>query len=374
MNPVLLFRHLQRCGLDNQSPRTQRQIVLSNQIGLSGTLATLPYQVFYLVFDAGLLAGLLVFNLFIMGAYLLVPWMNQNGHHNRSRDLALSIACVQILVVTWWISSAAGVHLYFFSLGGAFFLIFSAYRRWWMTLLILLTALLFLLSHFAFPPDRALVPLPHEVLNALFVYSAAGAFVLAAAFSYLFRSEIERAEKQLMMANTNLEQLSETDPLTGLSNRRGMEAYLGHLQKTGEGYAFILGDIDHFKHFNDTYGHQEGDQCLQKVAQVLTETVRRPQDRILRYGGEEFAIILPGTNLEEATHIAERIRFKIAGQPGPDASPKDSITMSFGVSCSPQSSADPGAVIEAADRSLYRAKSEGRNCTRSEALHDASQP
>lgn len=298
-------------------------------------------------------------------AYLSVPWLNHRGFHDRARNLALTTALTQLLVVTWCISSGAGVHLFYFSLGGAFFLIFHTYRQWWMFLLIALAAILFLVCHFAFPPDRALMPLPTEVLNALFVYSAVGAFAVSAGFSYLFRAEIERAESQLRASNQSLEQLSETDPLTMLTNRRGMELYLEQLRQSGEGYAFILGDIDHFKHFNDTYGHQEGDHCLQKVASTLQNTVRRPQDRVLRYGGEEFAVILPGTQLDEATRIAERIRLKVAALQGPEANPDDRITISFGVSCSHSSPADPQTLIEAADQALYQAKKDGRNCTRS---------
>ena len=190
-------------------------------------------------------------------------------------------------------------------------------------------------------------------------------------------TERKRAEKALEKSNRKLEALSNTDGLTGIANRRRFDEimaqeYARHA-RSGAKLSLILLDIDHFKSFNDCYGHLSGDECLQQVAQVMAECASRPADLVARYGGEEFACILPETDSSGAVAIAEKIRRDIIDRAIPHKGSKvaDYVTASLGVvtvRCAIGGSAVD--VVARVDELLYRAKSSGRNRVEFVASHD----
>lgn len=157
-----------------------------------------------------------------------------------------------------------------------------------------------------------------------------------------------------------------TDELTGLSNRRAFDDALAAEVERGRRYGAELGlvllDIDNFKSINDTYLHQTGDIVLREVARVLREESREV-DLPARYGGEELAVIVPGTGLEGAFNLAERIRTRIAGLQIPriDGNGTISVTTSCGVAAVPPTAANDLLLVAAADRALYEAKGTGKN-------------
>ncbi|MCA9733317.1 MAG: diguanylate cyclase [Deferribacteres bacterium] len=164
--------------------------------------------------------------------------------------------------------------------------------------------------------------------------------------------------------------LAYRDALTGIANRRQFEETLAlewrRAKRINAPISMIMIDIDHFKNFNDTYGHQAGDECLKKVAAVLNNTVTRPGDLVARYGGEEFAVILTTGN-RGALLLAQKMRLKISKlQIHHELTESDRhITISLGVATQyPASESSPAELIEEADKALYRAKNEGRNKTR----------
>jgi diguanylate cyclase len=171
------------------------------------------------------------------------------------------------------------------------------------------------------------------------------------------------------------EEHSNTDALTGLANRRSLEAFLRRAQITameaGTPLSVLMIDIDHFKQFNDSYGHQVGDQVLRLVGRVLQESVR-DCDLAARYGGEELIAVLPGTPLETCAETAERIRRRISEArltrraTGEEVS---SVTVSIGVAEFRMAESADG-MIERCDRALYQAKRSGRNCVAREPLTD----
>jgi diguanylate cyclase (GGDEF)-like protein len=147
------------------------------------------------------------------------------------------------------------------------------------------------------------------------------------------------------------------DPLTGLANRRFMEIQLDKSLDSAKRYrealSIIIVDIDHFKNYNDSHGHQEGDRLLGMLAGILLEEVRMA-DYVFRYGGEEFLIVLPETSLERACETAERLRKVVEAETG-------GLTISLGVASLTESLQKKDQLIDAADKALYRAKENGRN-------------
>ncbi len=170
------------------------------------------------------------------------------------------------------------------------------------------------------------------------------------------------------MAEIALEDLATRDSLTGLANRRSLDKKM-HLewkcaQRSGSPLAFILADVDHFKAYNDHYGHQQGDECLRAVAEAIDTSVFRPSDMASRYGGEEFAIVMPNTDLAGALAVAERIRLAVGDRqlPHDRSTTSPNITLSLGVAAmTPSARNSTERLIAAADAALYRAKHEGRN-------------
>jgi len=169
---------------------------------------------------------------------------------------------------------------------------------------------------------------------------------------------------RIRAAHDKLERLSETDGLTGLANRRHLMEALDVEEKRGTryGHAFslLMIDVDHFKKYNDTYGHQAGDVALARVGTVLKESIR-DVDRAGRYGGEEFAVVLPETPLAAALVVAERIRARMEGEKLPVKSGEASVTLSIGVAERPTHAATAAEIVAVADAALYDAKEEGRN-------------
>jgi len=157
------------------------------------------------------------------------------------------------------------------------------------------------------------------------------------------------------------------DPLTKISNRRGFENRLkvewGRAHREGTPISFLIMDIDKFKNYNDTYGHQQGDVALKTFAEAASKTLMRAVDFAARWGGEEFVILLPGTDVEGAAGIAERVRENVeATVIYAEDGAETRITVSIGVnSIIPEDDSDVSDFISKADQALYKAKESGRN-------------
>ena len=162
--------------------------------------------------------------------------------------------------------------------------------------------------------------------------------------------------------------MSSVDGLTGLSNRRRFDEYMDQEWRRGGRNEYpislLMIDVDHFKLYNDTYGHQQGDNCLRAVAEEIATHLRRSSDLTARYGGEEFAVVLPDTPLEPAMDLAERIRAGIDGlnMEHTASETADHVTISIGLSSVvPSDEITIESFIEAADKNLYQSKHNGRN-------------
>jgi len=176
---------------------------------------------------------------------------------------------------------------------------------------------------------------------------------------------------KLRSANRQLRRLSVSDELTGLANRRHFDRCFGGEWRVAARQQYpislIFIDIDHFKRYNDHYGHLAGDRCLQKLGEALKLSVQRPHDLAARYGGEEFVILLPHTTPAEALRVAEKIRQRVHALKIPHHYSTDAgvVTASFGVAgMVPSQSVHPEFLLKQADSALYEAKASGRNQVR----------
>jgi len=211
-----------------------------------------------------------------------------------------------------------------------------------------------------------------------YVLCVFGVFVLGGAVYGFREGQIKAREQKLQQlvsertreleqANQMLARFSYLDAVTGIANRRSFDASLDlewrRVRREGVPVSLVMIDIDHFKGFNDTYGHQPGDDCLRTVAQTLRRTLHRPGDLCARYGGEEFAVILPGTDPTGAAAVAESLRACIEDLAIPHAaSTKSVVTISVGVATAlPGDQATAESLVGSADKVLYEAKRSGRN-------------
>ncbi len=188
----------------------------------------------------------------------------------------------------------------------------------------------------------------------------AGALVGAFVF------EFHRLQMRLSAANHRLAELADTDALTGLGNRRSFDRLLAQewarAARNDGTLGLLLLDIDYFKNYNDRYGHQAGDVCLQRFGSAIRDTLRRPGDFAARYGGEEFAVILPQVDHNGALHVAEAIRRAIEQLAISQGNGAGTVTCSIGVAVATVvSGTDPSVLITRADSALYAAKKTGRN-------------
>jgi len=194
----------------------------------------------------------------------------------------------------------------------------------------------------------------------------------AGAMDYLIKGEIdvrslERSLRYALKLGETLEELRRLathDALTGLLNRRVFEQTLveevERAKRFGRGFGLIICDIDHFKHVNDTHGHPAGDEVLKEVARRLKAGLRTV-DRVMRYGGEEFAILIPEATSHIAREVAQRLNAGVKASPIQAGGQSLSITMSFGVAVFPTDGDTDALVVQAADEALYAAKSAGRD-------------
>lgn len=221
---------------------------------------------------------------------------------------------------------------------------------------------------FAIGASDYLVKIPDKIELIARVRAHSRSFLAQVERDDAYRS-LAALKHELELKNAELSRLSTVDGLTGLANRRRFDEVLEQecrrARREGAPLALIMTDVDFFKKYNDTYGHQGGDECLRKVAAVLAQSARRPADLAARYGGEEFALVLPHTTLEGAGVVAETLRAGVAalGLLHAASSVASHVTLSLGVAVGEATEADlaPEDLLQRADSALYEAKRGGRD-------------
>ncbi len=212
-----------------------------------------------------------------------------------------------------------------------------------------------------------------KLLNSLTSQTAAA--IQTALFSqynqdyfYILEDSLVKWTFALEQANKQLQKLALVDELTQIINRRGFEQYFDReyrrMKRDKKPLSLIIADVDYFKNYNDRYGHKAGDLCLKQIAQTIKSSLKRAGDLVCRYGGEEFAIILPDTDSYGAVHLAETIREQIQQLNiiHESSSVSSLITLSLGIATTMATTASqPDIMLKAADNALYQAKQQGRD-------------
>ncbi|ROU02262.1 diguanylate cyclase [Marinobacter sp. R17] len=196
----------------------------------------------------------------------------------------------------------------------------------------------------------------------------AGLYAQVQDYSHRLEEKVAERTAELELLNEELQRLADRDGLTGVANRRSGDAYLRDTwlrqRRKPQPMSVIMLDVDYFKPFNDAYGHQRGDDCLIQVAAALTGELRRSSDMVVRYGGEEFMLILPETDRDGATQVAENARLAVEalGIEHSQCPSGDRVTVSVGSATTiPRENGSVEALVYAADQALYKAKQNGRN-------------
>ena len=331
--------------------------MLTERVAVVAAATTVPYEIYYAATDLHAYLSVFVANLIFVSVCIAAVWLNRARRHDLALDLMVTALYVHLFVITAFLSTGPGVHLFYFALGGSLGMFFIAGREGQAAALTLLAAALFVVCEVAFPPGSTSVQVPAAVARVMYAVNAVAAVLVAGGFAYLFRLDIDRVERDLTRSNQQLERISGVDALTGLANRRALDAYLARewsrLSHQPDSVAMLMCDVDHFKQFNDRYGHVAGDSCLQRVA-------------IARYGGEEFLIVLVGADRAHVETVAGRLHAVVDELRLPHEASDVSgvVTVSVGVVlASGDQLPEPDELIRRADAALYEAKRAGRNRT-----------
>lgn len=314
------------------------------------------------IFIALDLTGLAAFNLLSVSLWTAAVALNRAGRPRCALAIAMFEVSTHAIVAVIWLGTAAGFHYYLLLTPPVLF-VAPRLPTAAKLVLVAVTGMLFLGLDAS---GLLMTPLaPQEALTLhLLAYGNVGAtFIALAALSYYYHRVATHAEADLRRANERLELLAHRDELTGLMNRRCMMEFIGaeaaRSGRTERPYAVVLIDVDNFKAINDRYGHGAGDQVLSALAQTMSTAIRRT-DRLARWGGEEFLLLLPETDREGALEVAEKIRTCTAASPVRFGQAELRVTLTLGV-CVCHDTADH--CIVSADHALYEGKRSGKNRT-----------
>lgn len=350
-----------------------------------GLIALLAYDFFivgdYILEPEQLLRAVMVRFGVVTPLVLLVSMIVRRSRNSFLVESAASFLCVAGSVSMLYLHSGGAVSFSSSAQTGLILvlLVANCMLRIEQAYAIATSAIILLLDAFALGFDAQLA-VPQKMFHggilvwvAILALTANHTLSRERRYSYLLQLRGRLQRRLLATANAELLELSATDRLTGLANRRSYDERLSQLWgaafQRGEPLSAVMIDVDHFKRLNDAHGHPYGDRVLQRVASLLQQALRGEDDFIARFGGEEFIVLLPNADGEAAMKVAERMRVlvQVAGAPAlqreSSVSPADLwSTVSCGVATAwPAGEDDPSQLIIAADAALYRAKQAGRN-------------
>lgn len=341
---------------------TMKQVVLYLTVVMA-CIHTLLF-ILFLYFDVYMMAAVNTVSISLYAGCFI--WLRLEKSPYVVFNLCYAEVIIHAMLATFAVGSSCGFLLYMVCMVPIAYYAAYSFRdsRHFVSpvVYVLVTMLVFVISKCA---SWAFEPMYHIgnsfFMNIVYIINYLLVVITIVAFMSTFLIQIRTLEELMIRKNQRLEVLSTQDALTGLSNRRSINERYKEILKNNEIYSVILGDIDDFKHVNDTYGHACGDSVLKSVAEVFKTSVRNG-DIVCRWGGEEILVMLPKCGKDTAAQIAERIADGIRGTLviSPDGA-KVKITMTFGVA-GPGEGEDIKDVIKSADNRLYYGKNHGKNC------------
>ncbi|WP_426414866.1 GGDEF domain-containing protein [Aestuariirhabdus sp. LZHN29] len=341
------------CLQPGQSPYKVR---VTNLVSLITSVIASGYLLYYWFELNSIALGLV--NLGFVIAYLAPLWLMQRGLIRSAKAWFFAVLMLHLLVLTTVIMNRdTGIHLYYFLVPAGVFLFFERNERILCLGFSLAAVVLFIICE-RFGDHTPMIPLSEEQTRWLFRSTVIVCLLEVYVVMSVFTREIEQRENRL-------HHQASTDPLTGLANRRTLlqqgDILCEGALRYGQPLALLLMDVDHFKQVNDRYGHSAGDAVLVSLSDLMVQACRS-SDLVARYGGEEFAILLPGSDQQQALRVAEKIRCLIESHPIDIADDNQiSCTLSIGLTCISESRHCFAQLLINADKALYQAKQAGRN-------------
>ncbi len=338
--------------MDYSNPENRRNHRLSMMVGLSGSLFLAVFGLNAL-FQSNFLLGysLLAIMTFVLFSIWLMRDKDNEFYGVQGISLAVIITFTYVLV-SGGVDNTGPLWSYPLAL---IILLLQGFKK---GAIAILTLLVIALVVFYLPG------IPVAEYSESFKIRFIASFTALAMMSLIYEYLRWKIHGEFVQLNNELHKASLTDPLTQLANRRNaqeqLERLFGLYQRDGDIFSVVMVDIDHFKAINDRFGHDTGDIILSKIATILDQGVRK-QDIVSRWGGEEFLILLPHETLEQSINTAEKLRQSIEKLDFSSSGIDDGVTASFGVHSITQS-ADIKELIVLADKKLYQAKRNGRNC------------
>lgn len=318
-------------------------------------IAGVAHGMFIFVFEAAGVPSLALANVASLMCYVLAALYARKGRLARSQLLMTAEIIAHGVVATHTIGWASGFHHYIVLIIPVA-IVSTALGARVKVVSALLLGVGYVLLDVAYRGRMPSTPLSPEMTQGLHHFNQASTLLILALLATVYFRLVQAAEARL-------QELASTDPLTQLRNRRHVldmarrEAAV--TQRAGRPLAVVMGDVDHFKRINDHHGHAQGDAALRAVARVLRDGVREV-DHVARWGGEEFLVLLPATDAEEARRVSERLREGVMAQAGQHVGEGVTLTMTLGVAV-----LQPGETVEQAlqraDTALYEGKQAGRN-------------
>ena len=334
-------------------------------IDASFLLSHVFYLIYFLVHD---ITEMFIFNIVSVLVYSMLAWLI-----NKSPQHITAYACIALLEVS--LHAGAATLFMGWDAGFSMFIIccapfpfFLRFDRWYIPpLLDLLVAAEFIaLKVYTVRPGGVIYThVSQSSVTRLFIFNAVMSFIMIVAFSTIHKIMQQNEEQMIRDKNEELSMLIKIDPLSKLFNRRAMVEFLNQLDRISryrqETYVIGMGDLDFFKHVNDTYGHASGDMVITTVSKIMTETVPS-EGYVCRWGGEELLFAIPSADTEKGRIIAEKIRNQLKKYIfRTEEGVEFSVTITLGIcECNGMTSYERGVSI--ADQYLYYGKEQGRNC------------
>jgi diguanylate cyclase (GGDEF)-like protein len=295
--------------------------------------------------------------------FMICFWLNQHGYLHLSLLLGSFEVGLHAVLAVAFVGWESGFHYYILGLTPLIFYSQSLRLSTKLLSVSLLCGVYIALNSYALSTP-AWVVCSSGRLRVIGVVNIITLFIVFSALAYYYRLAATNAEKNLTQVNLKLEEQAYSDSLTHLANRRNMqekiEAQAISYLDSREPFCIIISDIDDFKKYNDTYGHDTGDLILVKITELLIACMRE-HDQVGRWGGEEFLVLLPETRQEGALLVAERIRERVEVMRIPISPLESGVTMTFGIAEFNDAST-PAECITRADLALYEGKRRGKNC------------